>query len=474
MSIGYGHVELLKKIIETNWDNPKEKKQFSMNEVLFLLQEMEEGAKYLEATGKDKHLLRGYKIFRKFIEQCVYRNAANFDTMILMVSAKGAGKSSSSIMMAKYWCHLLNIRFDPARHMAYTNGQVMEKIENLSPWEPLICLTGESKIIIKDQNGETKFEKIKKLVNMQNYEVMSYDKEKDNFEFIKPEKTVMTKYRAKVYELELENGYKIRATEDHQFLLKNGEYKKMIDLTDEDEIVLWSKKCIWCQKEFIPKNERTVSCCKKCQQKYEISKTINNQKYKEYHKNYEQQNKEKLYYRRKEYREKNKEIIKERKKKYREQNKEKIKTKQSKYFKENYERLKQNNKEWIKNNKKRYREYLNDRHKEKMKNDTNYKIRRNLKRRVSLALFNNGLFKEKSILKYIGCDIDFLKNHLEKQFKEGMTWENYGNKGWHIDHIIPCASFDLTDDDQAKKCFHYTNMQPLWWYDNLSKGVKTQ
>lgn len=53
-----------------------------------------------------------------------------------------------------------------------------------------------------------------------------------------------------------------------------------------------------------------------------------------------------------------------------------------------------------------------------------------------------------------------------------MTWENYGVHGWHIDHIRPCKSFDLTDPEQQKECFHYTNLQPLWWWENLEKGGK--
>lgn len=71
-------------------------------------------------------------------------------------------------------------------------------------------------------------------------------------------------------------------------------------------------------------------------------------------------------------------------------------------------------------------------------------------------------------IKLIGCSIEQLKQHLEKQFKLGMSWFNYGK--WHVDHIKPCASFDLTDIEQQKQCFNYTNLQPLWAEENLVKG----
>ena len=80
------------------------------------------------------------------------------------------------------------------------------------------------------------------------------------------------------------------------------------------------------------------------------------------------------------------------------------------------------------------------------------------------------------MLELIGCTSDKMKAHLEAQFSPGMTWDNYGHPnggytaGWHIDHIIPCAAFDLTDPVEQKQCFHYTNLQPLWAEDNLKKG----
>lgn len=70
----------------------------------------------------------------------------------------------------------------------------------------------------------------------------------------------------------------------------------------------------------------------------------------------------------------------------------------------------------------------------------------------------------------MGGSVEDIKNHIESQFMEGMTWGNHGVRGWHIDHIKPCASFDLTDIEEQKKCFHFTNLQPLWAHDNLVKN----
>ena len=72
----------------------------------------------------------------------------------------------------------------------------------------------------------------------------------------------------------------------------------------------------------------------------------------------------------------------------------------------------------------------------------------------------------------IGCSSGALRQHLESLFKPGMTWENYGFRGWHVDHVRPCASFDLTDPEQQRACFNFKNLQPLWARDNLTKHAK--
>ena len=71
-----------------------------------------------------------------------------------------------------------------------------------------------------------------------------------------------------------------------------------------------------------------------------------------------------------------------------------------------------------------------------------------------------------------GCSAVYLRAYLETKFKDGMNWENYTWKGWHVDHIIPLSLFDLTDRGQYLQACHYTNLQPMWAKDNLLKGKK--
>ena len=100
------------------------------------------------------------------------------------------------------------------------------------------------------------------------------------------------------------------------------------------------------------------------------------------------------------------------------------------------------------------------------------KARKAQSKRLTRLLKAKGIAKKNSILKYIGCTKGELVAHIENQFKSGMNWENYGYYGWHIDHIQPCASFDLTKEEEIHKCFHYSNLQPLWAEENLKKSAK--
>ena len=68
----------------------------------------------------------------------------------------------------------------------------------------------------------------------------------------------------------------------------------------------------------------------------------------------------------------------------------------------------------------------------------------------------------------VGCPVGFLRSYIEGKFEKGMSWDNYG--AWHVDHIRPCASFDLSDKEQVLQCFNWRNLQPMWASENMSKG----
>lgn len=137
------------------------------------------------------------------------------------------------------------------------------------------------------------------------------------------------------------------------------------------------------------------------------------------------------------------------------------------YYK-NKEHYKEKNYDWRSNNRERYRSYMKGYEKNKLQNDPSFRIAKSIRGRVRKILL--GIRKYESTLELLGCSFQELELHLESKFKEGMTWENYGK--WHIDHIRPCSSFDLSDIEQQKICFNYKNLQPLWAEDNLRKGCK--
>jgi hypothetical protein len=170
--------------------------------------------------------------------------------------------------------------------------------------------------------------------------------------------------------------------------------------------------------------------------------------------------------------------------KYYEDNKEQITAKNHNYYKQNTENLikyqknyRKNNKEQISKTKQKYykenKQEILERIKQykryKRKTSSEFRIIESIRARIHSLLKSH---KTTSSFSLLGCSIDECRKHLEAQFVDGMSWDNYGKFGWHIDHIRPCASFDLTDPEQQKECFHYTNLQPLWAKDNLSKGSK--
>jgi hypothetical protein len=125
--------------------------------------------------------------------------------------------------------------------------------------------------------------------------------------------------------------------------------------------------------------------------------------------------------------------------------------------------------EWIKNNPEKRRAIMRKNKNRRYREEPLYKLKQNIRNRLA------GLFKKTPSTKsltLLGCSVEEYKQYLEKLFQPGMSWENYKHDGWHIDHIKPIASFDLTKEDQIKAAFHYTNTQPLWAKDNIQKKDK--
>lgn len=186
----------------------------------------------------------------------------------------------------------------------------------------------------------------------------------------------------------------------------------------------------------------------------------------------------------------------ERSRRWKESNRERVKAYTSEYYRKNYvpkPRPKKLTHEQIRERRRVYEQKWRDKNKEQLiakralridsirinrrarsleryKTDPSYYLAVRFRARIRAALKSSSDEKKCKSQELLGCPISHLKNHLESQFCNGMSWEN--RNLWHIDHIRPCASFDLSLLDQQKKCFHYTNLQPLWIKENLSKRDK--
>jgi hypothetical protein len=164
----------------------------------------------------------------------------------------------------------------------------------------------------------------------------------------------------------------------------------------------------------------------------------------------------------------NAEAIKSKRKKYYQNNKEKILEITSQYKQENAEWYKKYYQSYYKENADKIKLNVKNYRRKRAQEDINFRLLIRYRTRLYKAL--KGICKSLRTTELIGCSIEELKRHLEKQFKDGMSWNNYGE--WHVDHIIPCAMFDLTNEEELRKCFHYTNLQPLWAEENIRKSSK--
>tara|TARA_B100001996_G_scaffold35284_2_gene26301 strand:- start:2 stop:835 length:834 start_codon:yes stop_codon:yes gene_type:complete len=239
----------------------------------------------------------------------------------------------------------------------------------------------------------------------------------------------------------------------------------------------------------------------------------NKDRKKAYDKEYAEKNKDKRREQKLAYRKKNKEKIKQQNKeyysrpeiiekkkaydkKYREENKERIAAVKAEHYQTNRERFlekgrvfREENREKLRQRakelytpeqaakrkayrqrpdvKERQRGLFNEWRKKNYQNNIQYKLAYRLRGRMRDAVKGN--YKSGSAVDDLGCTIEEFKDHIESQFKEGMTWDNWTHDGWHLDHKKQLSKFDLTDRKQFKEAAHYSNLQPLWWWENLEK-----
>jgi len=165
----------------------------------------------------------------------------------------------------------------------------------------------------------------------------------------------------------------------------------------------------------------------------------------------------------------NKEEILIKQKKYRDENKEKVKESSKKYRTNNFEKIKKEKKIYYQKNKEKIRERHRNYMRKRRKTDKMFKLKDNIRSLIKNSfLYSKNWGKTSKTQKILGCSFEELKRHLESQFQKGMTWDNYGRNGWHIDHIYPVSR--ARDEQHLLELNHYTNLQPLWAKDNLSKG----
>lgn len=178
---------------------------------------------------------------------------------------------------------------------------------------------------------------------------------------------------------------------------------------------------------------------------------------------YYQKNRSKIILNVKNYVIKNRKKIVQYRKEYHIKNQDKIKKYHHQYNRDNKEKILQ----YKQRTRPHMRQMMRLYRAKRIKTDPNYHLAINLRTRLGTAIKRNS--KRGSAVGDLGCTIPELKIYLENRFQKGMTWDNWGRRGWHIDHIKPLKEFNLTDRKQFLKVVHYTNLQPLWWQDNLAK-----
>jgi hypothetical protein len=231
------------------------------------------------------------------------------------------------------------------------------------------------------------------------------------------------------------------------------------------------KKCTKCKVEkelhefskSIKKYDGLRPHCKKCMNQYYLDNKV---KILDKQKVYYIDNKSKISEQNKIYRKLNRDYLLDSKKEYYNKNRNKISYKNKIYRENNIEKISSYRIEYYKNNKEKIKNQTN----KKLSSDPIFKFKHSIRTliRISFKRGKRNLKKESKTEQILGCTINEFIIHIESQLKEGMTIENHGD--WHLDHIIPLAT--AKTEEEVIKLNHYTNFQPLWAAENLSKGSK--
>lgn len=244
---------------------------------------------------------------------------------------------------------------------------------------------------------------------------------------------------------------------DRRYRAENKEKVKNLNKSyyekNRDEMLTRNREYRSLNAESISKRKKERMQCPKAKaKKAEIDRLYvikNTEKVKAKKREWYERNREDQLAKCKENMQKNREAIRRRKKLYAIKNAESIRIKQ---------------KEWRRKN----REKVHEKKKERYRKDPKYAAAVLVRNRINTAIKRLGYSKKSKTREMLGCDYESLISHLESKFEDGMSWDNRGE--WHIDHITPLASAE-NDDDFCRLC-HYTNLQPLWAKENLSKGAK--
>lgn len=245
-----------------------------------------------------------------------------------------------------------------------------------------------------------------------------------------------------------------------------------------------TKICKTCNEELLidQYHKPNMGSCKECTNKKQKADRLNNlEKRREGARLSYYKKREENLARAKAYAEKTKETKAEYDKKYREENKKKIADYKKQwagenaaqiaermkiYRQENAKKLSVEKSEYAKNNRAKINAKKSVYEKHRRATDPLFRLIKNTRKMVSRYILDG---KDMRTQEIVGCTFEELKLHIEKQFTDGMTWENYGIDGWHIDHIKPLAMANTKEEIIASN--HYTNLQPMWQLDNLKKGA---